>query len=737
MVKAACIRAGRAGRPCDKAWRMRLPPFLRRRRDPPDWARMAQEAQARGDWTAAVAAYRRITAAGPDDAAAWVQFAHVLKEAGQRRDAAAAYRHAASLVPTDIDVRVHWAAMLRDDGATADAAAVFAQILEIEPTHVPAARALAELCEREQLPRRALSRAVHGARFDAAGTLALAAERQNRDWLTTGAFPVTAYDLFRRRYPVPPPPASGGSEGEVNEALVLAVSGSAAMLHATLMALADQTVPLARITVAAPAWLRAHPVASPGFAGAVHFVEAETVWQSGVGKSVLLLQSGTIPDPQALAWLAFARRRTGSALAYADHDACTDDWRGGPFHAEPVLFGAHDPLFLRETPQPPAVVLADAKLLAGRSCAVPPAQWLRSLTVETEASVHVPRLLASHYRLPEPAIHAPADDGSTGPNEPIAIAPPLRLPAEPLAGVPIAVIIPSRDPAAAARDMVASVLRHARRPDRVRCVLVDNGSGRDQPPAGGGLLTVPFNEPFNWSRANNFGARATLDAPLLVFANDDMEMLSSGWDEAVERRLAMPGVGAMGAALLYPDGRFQHAGIVLGVGERALAVHEGLEQDGTAKGPGGRWALPRAAAAVTGAFLATPRSVFDALSGFEEKLAVAYNDVDYAFRVRAAGLRVVYDPAVRLVHHESRSRGRNITQGQVAWDEAELAVLARRWGSALRLDPGYNPHWARYGEPFDGYREPAMSEVLHHLDLHSGGDPWRVEPVDQRGPDSA
>lgn len=715
---------------------------------------MAGEAQARGDWTGAAAAFRHVTAAAPDDAAAWVQLAHMLKESGQRQDAAAAYRHAADLMPTDIDVRVHWAAMLRDGGTGAgeQAAAVLAQILEIQPGHVAAARALAELGARARLPRLALSRALHRARFDVAGNAALAAERQASDWLATGAFPVNAYDLFRGRYPVPPPPSFSAptlGEDEAVEALVLAGTGSAAMLHVTLAALADQTVPLARITVAAPAWLRAHPVAAPGTGGQgnVHFVDAEGVWGNDEGqtgaRAVLLLGSGAIPDPQALAWLRFARRRTASAIAYGDHDHRTDDWRHGPFHADPVLFGAHDPLLLAETPEPPAVVLADAGLLAGGFCARPPAAWLRELVVEEPHCVHVPRLLASYYRLPEPAVHAPVDADGTGANEPVAIAPPRRTPAAPQASAAIAVVIPTRNPDGA-RAMVASLRRRASLPDRIRCVLLDNSGasgkiGEQERRSGtnADLLTLPFHEPFNWSRANNVGARAVPDIPLLVFANDDMEMLSAGWDEAVERRLAVPGTGAMGAALRYPDNGFQHAGIAMGIGERTPTVHEGVGHDATARGPGGRWAIPRAVPAVTGAFLATRRATFDALDGFEERLAIAYNDVDFALRVRARGLRVVYDPAVRLVHHESRSRGRNVTQGQVAWDEAELGVLARRWGPALRLDPGYNPHWALYGEPFDGFREPAMGEVLRHLDLHAGGDPWRVRPADQRGPDRA
>lgn len=711
---------------------MWLPRLFRTRRAASDPRRAADAARARGDWSAAATAYRDLAALRPDEPAILVQLAHMLKEGGHRADAASAYRDAARRMPGDIDVRLHLAAMLRDDGAVDDAAAVFAEILAIDPAHAASLRALADLGERRRIPRASLSRAVHGAMLDAASEHVRAADRHAEDWLTTAAFPVTAYDLFRDRYPVPPPP--GTVPADDTEILVLASGASAAMLHATLSALEDQAVPPTRVTVVADDTLRAHTIASPGsFGTAVRFVAADSPWQP-TSTAVLLLGSGTIPCPQAIAWLAFARARTGRPVVYADHDHRMDDWRHGPFHSDPALFGAHDPLFLAATPEPPAMVLADANRMAAYPVDGPAAIWLRALTAGPDA-IHVPRVLSSHYRLPEPAVHAPADGARTL-NQPRTTAPPLPVPAESTRGAGIAVVIPTRDPDGAARGMVASLLRRAHRPDRVRCVLMDNGAAPSARKSDA-VLTVPFAEPFNWSRANNLGARQAPDAPLLVFANDDMEMLSDGWDDAVERRLSDEYVGAMGAALVYRGGGYQHAGIVLGVGERTLAMHEGLGADEMTAGPGGRWTLPRAASAVTGAFLATRRSVFDRLGGFEERLGIAYNDIDFAFRAREAGLGIVYDPTVRLIHEESRTRGRNVTQAQVAWDEAELQWLARRWGAALRIEPGYNPQWALRGTPFDGYREPTMREVLRHIDLHSGGNPWRVTRAGQRGPESA
>jgi hypothetical protein len=119
--------------------------------------------------------------------------------------------------------------------------------------------------------------------------------------------------------------------------------------------------------------------------------------------------------------------------------------------------------------------------------------------------------------------------------------------------------------------------------------------------------------------------------------------------------------------------------------------------------------------------------VFEAAGGFDAAaFAIAFNDVDLCLRVRAAGLRVVMRPEIRLIHHESKTRGLNITRSRVAWDLEEFSLLWRRWGRALFEDPGYNPHWSREGQPFDGLRFPGLREIVRHIDRSSGAAPWAV-----------
>ena len=107
----------------------------------------------------------------------------------------------------------------------------------------------------------------------------------------------------------------------------------------------------------------------------------------------------------------------------------------------------------------------------------------------------------------------------------------------------------------------------------------------------------------------------------------------------------------------------------------------------------GRLLVTHTVAAVTGACLVTSRDTWTMIGGMDEdRLAIAYNDVDYCLRLRSIGLRVVVTPEARLVHHESISRGYDDDPRRRARLEAELNVMKDRWGPELTFDPAYNPN---------------------------------------------
>lgn len=294
----------------------------------------------------------------------------------------------------------------------------------------------------------------------------------------------------------------------------------------------------------------------------------------------------------------------------------------------------------------------------------------------------------------------------------------------------IAIAIPTRNNGRDVLRMVDSLHRTATRPDRLDVVVIDNGS-TDQDTesclrslADDGLARIErFDEPFNWSRLNNKAASLS-DAPLLVFANDDMEMRSPGWDACLRGLLQRPEIGVVGARLVYGDDTLQHGGVLLGW--HGAGIHDGLYQPVTDPGPLGRWHLPRSVAAVTGAFLATRREVFDALGGFDDaNLPIAWSDLDYCLSVRARGLRIHWTPNITLFHFESKTRGFDDGHpDRNARPAAERAVMEARWGAALVLDPSVNPHWHMATLPFRLLRAPSENRVQDYLRHACAPNPW-------------
>jgi len=264
-----------------------------------------------------------------------------------------------------------------------------------------------------------------------------------------------------------------------------------------------------------------------------------------------------------------------------------------------------------------------------------------------------------------------------------------------IAGEPlVSIVMPTRDKASVLRSCVESIERRTSW-RRWELVVVDNGSTEpealrylDELGRRHRVLRDP--RPFNWSALNNAAARQAR-GELLLFMNNDMEVISEDWMAAMIEHAQRPEVGAVGARLLYPDGHVQHAGVVLGIGPVASHAFKYLP-DGE---PGYAWLghVVRDVSAVTGACMMTRKDLFARTGGFDERLPVAFNDVDYCLRLREEGLLVVYTPLARLYHHESMTR-RDLHPPE---DEA---LMKARWSCALRDDPYYSPHLSREREDY-------------------------------------
>jgi glycosyltransferase involved in cell wall biosynthesis len=178
--------------------------------------------------------------------------------------------------------------------------------------------------------------------------------------------------------------------------------------------------------------------------------------------------------------------------------------------------------------------------------------------------------------------------------------------------------------------------------------------------------------PFNYSHLVNL-ALPYIDTPLVLHLNNDVNALEPGWLEEMASWFQQADVGVVGARLVYPDKTLNHTGIIIG-------PHGGLADTPFAKVdprevPVEWHAAAREVSAVTGACLMTRAALYRQLGGFDEKdFGVAYNDVDYCLRVRAAGHRVVYTPQAQLMHWGSATRG-------VTFDDAEHIAFVQRYPS--------------------------------------------------------
>jgi GT2 family glycosyltransferase len=197
---------------------------------------------------------------------------------------------------------------------------------------------------------------------------------------------------------------------------------------------------------------------------------------------------------------------------------------------------------------------------------------------------------------------------------------------------------------------------------------------------------------FNFSAKINAGAAAARGDHLLLF-NDDLEVISGEWLTAMLEYSQLPAIGAVGAKLLYPDGRLQHIGIVLGVA--GIAAHAFHQHPGVSQGYGGSAIMVRNYAAVTAACLMTRRQAFEHVGRFDERFPIDFNDVDYCLRLQRAGYRVVFTPFAQLYHHESASFGTR------QHDLGAMTEMRSRWGAIIDRDPYYNPNLTR---DFPDYR---------------------------------
>jgi glycosyltransferase involved in cell wall biosynthesis len=258
----------------------------------------------------------------------------------------------------------------------------------------------------------------------------------------------------------------------------------------------------------------------------------------------------------------------------------------------------------------------------------------------------------------------------------------------------VSVLIPMRDKVHLTQACVQT-LKRITRYDNYETIVIDNDSQEEvskswlhEFAAEPCNRVIDVSGKFSYSRINNEAVRKST-GEILLFLNNDIEILHEGWMSEMVGQLIQRQVGAVGARLWYSNNTLQHGGIILGPGFVSTHLFRGSVR-GEMR-PFARNVLCQNFSAVTGACLAVKREYFNQVGGFNETdLPVQYNDVDLCLRLREAGYDVVWTPHAELIHHESRSRGYNTTPEQMNVEAREANYMKRRWTKWIEHDPA-NP----------------------------------------------
>jgi GT2 family glycosyltransferase len=375
------------------------------------------------------------------------------------------------------------------------------------------------------------------------------------------------------------------------------------------------------------------------------WLRAETHGPSGVplpDHYELVTQAGVTLSADAIHWLVREAEHNGATRVYADED-----------QLDPVTNQRHSPVF---RPHWSPELFAHCDYIGG-------CYLQRRGSTETTWS-HVPRVLfhrtsAVHYQAAAPTATTPTPSRTTA-------------------------IICSRDP-----KLLNTCLQSLRNVQGLEAVPVLHlGQGAEDADLKSVAEThnctpLEYREPFNFARMCNLAAASPqCHGDYLLFLNDDVTPISDGWLNRMLSQAQQPGTGAVGALLYFPDGRIQHAGVMIGTPNGA--GHPGRLSNGSSIWP---WlTMTREVSAVTAACLLMPRSVFHAIGGFDEGFPVNYNDVDLCLRIRQAGHRIILEAGARLEHAESTTREPGIRY-------SERRKFLERWSAQLEKgDPYFNPN---------------------------------------------
>lgn len=285
----------------------------------------------------------------------------------------------------------------------------------------------------------------------------------------------------------------------------------------------------------------------------------------------------------------------------------------------------------------------------------------------------------------------------------------------------VTLVIPNRDAYEILKRCIDSILEKTDYTN-FSILIIDNGSTETQAVQyleqlnnTNKVRVVKYDQPFNFSAINNF-AIGLCDTPIVGLLNNDLEVISTDWLTKMVSNLLRPEIGVVGAKLYYPNDTIQHAGVILGLGPDGVAGHSHKTFDRNSRGYIGRLCLPQNLSAVTAACLLVKKEVYTEVGGLDQdNLKVAFNDVDFCLKIRAAGYRVYWEPDAELYHYESATRGYEDTPEKKSRFNQEKQFMHQKWGDTLGNDPYYNPNLTQHHENFSVAWPPRESDRLPTL----------------------
>ena len=260
----------------------------------------------------------------------------------------------------------------------------------------------------------------------------------------------------------------------------------------------------------------------------------------------------------------------------------------------------------------------------------------------------------------------------------------------------VSIIIPNKDNKDTLKKCIDSVLTKTTY-DNYEIIIVENNSTQQETfdyykklEKNSRIRVIKWEKEFNFSAINNYAAKSA-NGEYLLFLNNDIEVRSADWIDGMLGNAQRKDVGIVGCRLLYPDNTIQHAGVIIGIG--GIAGHAFTNLPAARSGYMHRASTQVDYSAVTAACMMISKKLFEEVGGFEEKLTVAFNDIDLCLRVREKGYLVVYDAYVEIIHYESKTRGSEDSKEKVRRFQDEIEYMRTRWIDILRQgDPYYNPN---------------------------------------------